>query len=85
MPWAKGNSRRSRNRDGAGDVIRTGDDAGAHRRPLHSIGGNNALLDFERAYQQTVQACLKRQLPLVVFTIYHANFPDPDYQKHEPA
>lgn len=36
--------------------------------------------DFEPAYRQTVQACLARELPLVLCTIYHGNFPDTDYQ-----
>ncbi|PWF55047.1 SGNH/GDSL hydrolase family protein [Massilia glaciei] len=37
--------------------------------------------DFELAYRGAVQDCLKRNLPLVVCTIYHGNFPDPDYQR----
>ena len=37
--------------------------------------------DFELAYRRVVQACVDTTLPLVVCTIYHGNFPDPDYQQ----
>jgi hypothetical protein len=37
--------------------------------------------DFEAAYRSVVKACLGLQLPLVVCTIYHGNFPDPNYQQ----
>ena len=37
--------------------------------------------DFDIAYRRVVQACLERELPLVVCTIYHGNFPDPDYHQ----
>ncbi len=36
---------------------------------------------FEERYRRTIAACLARQLPLVVCTIYHGNFPDPGYQR----
>lgn len=37
--------------------------------------------DFDLAYRRTVQACLAHKLPLIVCTIYHGNFPQPDYQQ----
>ena len=37
--------------------------------------------NFDLAYRRVVQACLDRKLPLVVCTIYHGNFPEPDYQQ----
>ncbi len=37
--------------------------------------------DFELAYRRVVQACIDTKLPLVVCTIYHGSFPDPDYQQ----
>lgn len=37
--------------------------------------------DFELEYRKVVRACLARELPMVVCTIYHGNFPDPDYQR----
>jgi len=50
--------------------------------------GSEALLlladaagDFEANYRKAVEACLGLDLPLVVFTIYHGNFPDVRYQR----
>jgi hypothetical protein len=37
--------------------------------------------DFELAYRKAVAACLKRDVPLVLCTIYHGNFADLDYQQ----
>ena len=37
--------------------------------------------DFELAYRKMLRACLALELPLVVCTIYHGNFPDADYQQ----
>jgi hypothetical protein len=36
---------------------------------------------FETRYGDAVAACLARRLPLAVCTIYHGNFPDPDYRE----
>ena len=37
--------------------------------------------DFELAYRRVVKACIDTRLPLVICTIYHGNFADPDYQQ----
>ena len=37
--------------------------------------------EFEATYRRAVDACLRLNLPLVVCTIYHGNFPDPRYQR----
>ncbi|MFL6629787.1 MAG: SGNH/GDSL hydrolase family protein [Vitreoscilla sp.] len=37
--------------------------------------------EFEVRYRDAVAACLARRLPLAVCTIYHGNFPDPDYRE----
>jgi hypothetical protein len=37
--------------------------------------------EFEARYRDAVAACLARRLPLAVCTIYHGNFPDPDYRE----
>jgi len=37
--------------------------------------------EFETRYRAAVAACLARGLPLAVCTIYHGNFPDPDYRE----
>ena len=42
---------------------------------------SEAASEFEESYRATVEACLKFELPLVVCTIYHGNFPEPSYQK----
>ena len=54
--------------------------------PVRSSGEALLLLsdvaqDFEIRYRRTVEACLRLNLPLVVFTIYHGNFPDLHYQR----
>jgi GDSL-like Lipase/Acylhydrolase family len=41
----------------------------------------DAAQEFEHAYRTAVDACLKPGLPLVVCTIYHGSFPDPDFQR----
>jgi GDSL-like Lipase/Acylhydrolase family len=41
----------------------------------------DAAQEFEHAYRTAVEACLKPGLPLVVCTIYHGSFPDPDFQR----
>lgn len=53
--------------------------------PVNSSGEALLLLsdvarEFEASYRMAVKACLSRDLPLVVCTIYHGNFPDPSYQ-----
>jgi hypothetical protein len=37
--------------------------------------------EFELRYRDAVAACLARRLPLAVCTIYHGNFPDPDFRE----
>ena len=36
---------------------------------------------FEKGYRAAVTACLRRELPLAVCTIYNGCFPDPSYQR----
>jgi hypothetical protein len=38
------------------------------------------IADFEIAYREAATACLRKNLPLTVCTIYNGNFPDADYQ-----
>jgi hypothetical protein len=45
---------------------------------LRLIG--TSVREFEGRYRAAVAACLARGLPLVVCTIYHGSFPDPDYR-----
>jgi hypothetical protein len=54
--------------------------------PVNSSGEALMLLsevqrEFEASYRVAVQACLSLNLPLVVCTIYHGNFPDVSYQQ----
>lgn len=54
--------------------------------PVTSSGEALLLLsevaaEFELNYRRAVSACLSRNLPLVVCTIYHGNFPEPSYQR----
>lgn len=42
---------------------------------------SKAAQEFEASYRKLIQACLKKERPLIVCTIYNGNFPDPDYQK----
>ena len=46
---------------------------------LRLIGAR--VREFETHYRAAVAACVARGLPLVVCTIYHGNFPDPDYRE----
>ena len=46
---------------------------------LRLIGAS--VREFEARYRTAVAACLARRLPLTVCTIYHGNFPDPDYRE----
>ncbi len=39
-----------------------------------------AVREFEKSYREALTACLRKNLPVVVCTIYNGNFPDPDYQ-----
>lgn len=39
-----------------------------------------ALRDFEESYRAALTACLRKNLPLIVCTVYEGNFPDADYQ-----
>jgi lysophospholipase L1-like esterase len=41
----------------------------------------DAVADFAPHYARAVAACLELQLPLVLCTIYHGNFPEPDFQR----
>ena len=54
--------------------------------PVNSSGEALILLsevvrEFEASYRKTLKECLSLNLPLVVCTIYHGNFPDPSYQR----
>ena len=42
---------------------------------------SRAVAEFETSYRKAVNACLRKQLPLTVCTIYNGNFPDPAYQR----
>ena len=46
---------------------------------LRLIGAS--VREFEARYRSAVAACLAKGLPLTVCTIYHGNFPDPDYRE----
>ncbi|MBW8758880.1 MAG: SGNH/GDSL hydrolase family protein [Burkholderiales bacterium] len=46
---------------------------------LRLIGAT--VREFEAHYREAVATCLARRLPLAVCTIYHGNFPDPDYRE----
>ena len=46
---------------------------------LRLIGAS--VREFEERYRAAVAACLVRRLPLTICTIYHGNFPDPDYRQ----
>ena len=46
---------------------------------LRLIGAS--VREFEARYRAAVDACLATGLPLTVCTIYHGNFPDPDYRE----
>ncbi len=46
---------------------------------LRLIGAS--VREFEARYRAAVAACLASRLPLTVCTIYHGNFPDPDYRE----
>ena len=46
---------------------------------LRLIGAS--VREFEERYRAAVAACLAPGLPLAVCTIYHGNFPDPDYRE----
>ena len=39
-----------------------------------------AVRDFEGSYRTALAACLRKNLPLIVCTVYDGNFPDSDYQ-----
>ncbi|MCD6043148.1 MAG: hypothetical protein K0R40_2751, partial [Burkholderiales bacterium] len=54
--------------------------------PVRSSAGALALLadavhGFEASYRKCLEACLQRQLPLTVCTIYNGHFDDADYQR----
>jgi len=46
---------------------------------LRLIGAS--VREFEARYRAAVAACLARGLPLALCTVYHGNFPDPDYRE----
>lgn len=39
-----------------------------------------AVHEFEASYRNALRACLRKNLPLVVCTVYDGSFPDADYQ-----
>jgi len=67
-----------------------GNDALGHSdildRPVKSTAETLRLLsrvrrEFESSYRQALTACLRKNLPVIVCTIYNGNFPDADYQE----
>jgi hypothetical protein len=42
---------------------------------------SKAVMEFEANYRKLIRACLRREIPLVVCTVYNGNFPDPGYQR----
>ena len=46
---------------------------------LRLIGAS--VREFEARYRAAIATCLARRLPLAICTIYHGNFPDPDYRE----
>jgi hypothetical protein len=40
-----------------------------------------AAQEFEASYRKLIRACLRKERPLMLCTIYNGNFPDPGYQK----
>jgi hypothetical protein len=42
---------------------------------------SEVVREFEMTYRRAVNACLSLNLPLVVCTVYHGNFPDRNYQQ----
>ena len=42
---------------------------------------SEVVREFEASYRKTLKECLSLNLPLVVCTIYHGNFPDQSYQR----
>lgn len=42
---------------------------------------DDAVSDFAQRYARAVDACLETQLPLVLCTIYHGCFPEPEFQR----
>ncbi len=54
--------------------------------PANSSGETLLMLaevirEFEAAYRAAVLACLNLKLPLVVCTVYHGSFEEPNYQQ----
>lgn len=39
-----------------------------------------AVRDFEASYRNALTACLRKNLPVILCTVYDGNFPDLDYQ-----
>lgn len=39
-----------------------------------------AVRDFEASYRNALTACLRKNLPVILCTVYDGNFPDVDYQ-----
>lgn len=46
---------------------------------LRLIGAS--VREFEERYRAAIAACVARRLALTICTIYHGNFPDPDYRQ----
>ncbi len=42
---------------------------------------SKAVQEFEASYRRLITACVKKERPLMVCTIYNGNFPDPGYQR----
>ncbi len=42
---------------------------------------SKAVQEFEGSYRKLIRACLKKEWPLMLCTIYNGNFPEPGYQK----
>jgi hypothetical protein len=42
---------------------------------------SKAVAEFEASYRKLIRACLRREIPLMVCTVYNGNFPDAAYQR----
>jgi hypothetical protein len=42
---------------------------------------SKAVTDFEAIYRKLIRACLRREIPLIVCTVYNGNFSDAAYQR----
>lgn len=46
---------------------------------------SKAVQEFEANYRKLIRACLEKEIPLMICTIYNGNFPDPGYQRRVSA